>query len=144
MSGVKYIAATEKKSGGISPKRTVVALIITFITVALFMLIASLVLTYTPIPMSSVSVISRIILLCGAFVCGFWNGAGGRKSGWLLGLSGGTLYMVLITVIGMLVNNDFSFSGVTLVNILSGIILGALGGIFGINSTKSKKYKKKK
>ena len=144
MSGVKYIAATEKSSGGISPKRTAVALVITVITVALFMLIAALVLTYTPIPMSSVGTVSRVILLAGAFVCGFWNGAGGRKSGWLLGVIGGALYMVIVTVIGMFVRDEYLFSKVTAVNILSGIILGAVGGIFGINSTKSKKYKKKK
>ena len=144
MSGVKYIAATEKSSGGMSPKRTALALIITIITVALFLLIAALVLTYAPVPMSSVSVVSRIILLAGAFVCGFWNGAGGRKSGWLLGIVGGALYMLIITVIGMFVRDEYSFSAKTAINSLSGIVLGAGGGIFGINSTKSKKYKKKK
>ena len=76
-----------------------------------------------------VLIVSIISILCGATICT----KKAKSQGWLWGGSVGGIYALLLYIISSLTLTGFSFSFTTIYLILGYILIGAIGGIIGIN-----------
>lgn len=106
---------------------------ISFIATIIFLLIFSIILTYTNIPESTVNpviiVIAAISILIGSSIANLKIKKNGLVNG---GIVGG-LYMLIIYLISSILNWEFGLDLQSIIFILIGVIFGILGGIIGVN-----------
>ena len=106
---------------------------ISFIATIIFLLIFSIILTYTNIPESTINpviiVIVAISILIGSSIANFKIKKNGLVNG---GIVGG-LYMLIIYLISSILNWEFELDLQSIIFILIGVIFGILGGIIGVN-----------
>jgi putative membrane protein (TIGR04086 family) len=76
-----------------------------------------------------VLIVSIISILCGASICT----KDAKNQGWLWGGSIGGAYALLLYVISSFILTGFSLTATTIYLILGYILIGAIGGIIGIN-----------
>lgn len=137
MAGLKYFQVNDAaQSDRLSLKKTLKGILISFILVFILLAGFSLLITYSDISLGLIPVMAKILLYLGALAAGFFASFGKRSGGWLAGLVAGSVYMVLVFVIGLLLRDQYSFSPSVLLNLLIGAIVGAIGGIIGINLKK--------
>ena len=113
-----------------------ISYIITFILLAVF----AFIITYTDFPASAVSVTTIIIILASILTASIYNGKKAQEKGWLTGLISGSMYMIILYIIGSIVFRDFTINSNAILLIICGIFAGVLGGIIGINN--KKKYRR--
>jgi putative membrane protein (TIGR04086 family) len=106
-----------------------------FITMAISSLIYSFVLTFTNQSEDSLTFFAYLIHAFAIFIGSYACGKRINNKGWYHGGILGLVYAVIIILIGFLsMNNGISFQ--TLFAIAVAYLLGALGGILGVNHTK--------
>lgn len=106
---------------------------ISFISTILFLIIFSLILSYTDISESVINpviiVISGISILLGSSISIIKIKKNGLLNGGLIGFT----YMFIIYLISSILNREFGLTINSLIFILVGISCGILGGIIGVN-----------
>ncbi|MEX2461466.1 MAG: TIGR04086 family membrane protein [Paenibacillaceae bacterium] len=106
-----------------------------FITMAIFSLLYSFVLTFTNQNEDSLTffvyLIHAIAISIGSYVCGKRTNHRGWYHGGMLGL----IYAAIIILIGFL-SFDHGLTFHTLLAMIAAYLIGALGGILGVNHTK--------
>lgn len=106
---------------------------ISFIATIIFLLIFSIILTYTNIPESTINpviiVIVAISILIGSSIANLKI----KKNGLVNGGAVGGLYMLIIYLISSILNWEFGLDLQSIIFILIGVIFGILGGIIGVN-----------
>lgn len=106
---------------------------ISFIATIIFLLIFSIILTYTNIPESTINpviiVIVAISILIGSSIANLKI----KKNGLVNGAIVGGLYMLIIYLISSILNWEFGLDLQSIIFILIGVIFGILGGIIGVN-----------
>lgn len=110
-------------------KASLLAVIVTlagFLIFALVMKLANLQETVIPPVNQAIRIIS--IALGGAIAA-----RSSRTRGWLKGALTGILYIVWALVISAIFGGKYAFDTVLLSDVLLGIVVGAIGGIIGIN-----------
>lgn len=110
-------------------KASLLAVIVTlvgFLIFAVVMKLANLQETIIPPVNQAIRIIS--IALGGAVAA-----RSGRTKGWLKGALTGLLYIVWALVISAIFGGKYAFDTVLLSDALLGIVVGAIGGIIGIN-----------
>jgi len=106
-----------------------------FITMSISSLIYSFVLTLTNQSEDSLTFFAYLIHAFAIFIGSYTCGKRIQNKGWHHGGILGLVYAVIIIVIGFLsMNNGVSLH--TLVALVAAYLLGALGGILGVNNTK--------
>jgi putative membrane protein (TIGR04086 family) len=106
-----------------------------FITMAISSLIYSLVLTFTNQSEDSLSLFAYLIHALAIFIGSYACGKRINNKGWYHGGILGLVYALIIILIGFLsMDNGISFQ--TLLAVAVAYLLGAIGGILGVNNTK--------
>lgn len=107
--------------------------IISFISLLIFLLIFSILLTYTNLEESTIPIatiiINTISILIGSSIATIHI----KKNGIINGIVIGFIYMLLIYLISGILNSDFALPLQSILIILFGIIAGGIGGIIGVN-----------
>jgi putative membrane protein (TIGR04086 family) len=111
-------------------------MIYSFFSMGIAALILSLLLSFTKQNEDSLPFITYLVhaasVFIGSYVCGKRTGNKGWYHGGLLGL----LYGIIILTVGFLAWDHGFFAVHSLVWIVSAFLIGALGGIIGVNNTK--------
>jgi putative membrane protein (TIGR04086 family) len=110
-------------------------LVYAFLTMGITSLIFSFVLTFTTQNEDTLSYfvyfIHALSIINGAYACGKRT----PNKGWYHGGILGVIYGVIIIIVGFL-SFDYGFSLQSLMAMFGAFVLGALGGIFGVNHSK--------
>lgn len=96
--------------------------------------VSSLIITYTPVSESVIPVLSMLCAVVSVAIGGMVSAKTASSKGYLKGALCGITYILVLYIIASLVSEQVSFTSHTLVMFVIGIIVGALGGIMGINS----------
>lgn len=101
-----------------------------------FLIIFSLILTYTSVPESAINaviiVITAISILLGSSIVNIKI----RKNGLINGAIIGVIYIVIIYLVSSLLNCKFTLNLQSIIMIIMAISFGILGGIIGVNRKK--------
>lgn len=106
-----------------------------FITMAIFSLIYSFVLSLTNQSEDSLTFFAYLIHALAIFVGSYACGKRIQNRGWYHGGILGLVYAVIIIIIGFL-SFDNGLSLQTLFAVIAAYLIGAFGGILGVNQTK--------
>ena len=114
-------------------KYIVKGVFISIISTLTFLLIFSILLTYTDISEKLISpfiiVITGISILIGSSIANFKI----KKNGLINGSIIGGTYLILIYFSSSIINNNFILSTESIIMIIVGMIFGMIGGIIGVN-----------
>ncbi len=99
-------------------------------------LILALLITFTSLSENVVPLITQIIIITGLVITGATAAMKSRYRGWLYGIITGVLYMVVFLLISWIAVDGFTFDKYAAAKILLGIVVGAIGGMIGINLIK--------
>ena len=114
-------------------KRILKGVLISMLISVVLLLLGALLLTFTSMPESFIPAIVEAITLISIFAAGIKCAKGAQKAGWLFGMSAAVGYYIALVVISMLTLGGISFGASNLGSISAGLIVGAIGGIVGIN-----------
>lgn len=103
-----------------------------FVLAIVFSLFFSLLLRFTALTESSLSVFMLVLSFITIFIGGLISGGKGKKQGWLLGGGTGLLYTCILLSFQYL-GNDSLFSSREWIQSLCYIIVCMMGGVLGVN-----------
>ena len=107
----------------------------------IFLVIAFLVLaavyTYTPFPAGFIAPATKIITALSIIICAILTARNIQGFGWLHGAMAGVFYTLIRFVAISFSSGGFTFGKNIFAMLLIGFLLGALGGIIGINFKKA-------
>ena len=95
--------------------------------------ILAVIYTYTAFPAGMLSPFTQGITALSIILCGILSARNVHGFGWLHGMAAGLVYSVIRLAVGALAVNGFRFDKNVLSMLLLGLLLGAAGGIIGIN-----------
>lgn len=110
--------------------------IISFITTIIFLLIFSVILTYTNISENFITPTIIVITAISIFIGSTISNSKLQKNGLLNGAIVGGIYLISIYLLSSIINQKFSISMQSIIMIISGMICGMFGGILGVNKSK--------
>ena len=96
-------------------------------------LVYSILLAYTSVPESSISVCVFIFSLLSVFLASSTVSIKIKENGMKNGGIVGFLYIILVYLIGSLISGNFSLTSSVITTIIFNILLGMIGGIVGVN-----------
>ncbi len=108
------------------------------LTVAV-LLLASLLLTYTPVSESLIPAIAILTAVLSAVVAGLVASRSVKSRGWFTGMLAGILYSIILYLFSFLASDGFHFSAYIIVMSVISMFAGAIGGILGINLPNKRK-----
>ena len=95
-------------------------------------LLTSIILSFTSVKESALPAFIYVINVIGLFIGGFSSGKREGKKGWYYGgLVGLTYYIIILLLLFLGFNSDFSLKH--LYNLLGSFLIAAFGGIIGVN-----------
>lgn len=106
-----------------------------YIFMLLEIFIYSILLVYTAIPESSMSVCIFVFSLLSVFLASSMVSIKIKENGMKNGGIVGFLYIILVYIIGGLISGNFSLTSNVITTIIFNILLGMIGGIVGVNLT---------
>ncbi|MDD2503591.1 MAG: TIGR04086 family membrane protein [Clostridia bacterium] len=136
------VKSTEKESLKIS--LLLKGLLASVIITVLAFILLSLILANTNFPQRLITPSVVVTTIISVLTAGSVSTRGIRNKGWLNGSIVGLVYMILLYLISSLVYNNFSIDRYVITMAAIGIMAGAIGGILGINTTKTVKSSKYK
>lgn len=107
--------------------------IISIICTIIFLLILSILLTYTNISETIRTPVIIIITATSIFIGSSIGNIRMKKNGLINGSLIGGIYLLSIYLMSGIINQNFSLSVQSLIIIVSGMICGMFGGIIGVN-----------
>lgn len=107
--------------------------IISIICTIIFLLIFSILLTYTNISETVRTPVIIIITATSIFIGSSIGNIKMKKNGLINGALIGGIYLLSIYLMSGIINQNFSLSMQSLIIIVSGMICGMFGGIIGVN-----------
>ncbi|MGI6669409.1 MAG: TIGR04086 family membrane protein [Acetivibrionales bacterium] len=110
------------------------------ITIPSFMLFA-LILANVNFPQRLVNPSVVVITIASVLTAGIVSTRGIKDKGWLNGGIAGFVYMLILYIASSLVYKSFKVDKYVVTMTIIGILAGAIGGIAGINTKKTAKYK---
>ncbi|MBQ4526913.1 MAG: TIGR04086 family membrane protein [Clostridia bacterium] len=105
------------------------------ISVALVAVVSALI-VYTDIPEHISNPAVKIITFFGVVLSSYLTSRTAQNRGWLCGAWVGGLNIAMLILIGTAIFGNYPFTVSNVVSVLIGCVLGSIGGIIGINSTK--------
>ena len=106
-------------------------IIISFITTIIFLLIFSIILTYTNISENFITPTIIVITAISIFIGSTISNSKIQRNGLLNGAIVGGIYLL-----SSIINQKFALSMQSIVMIISGIVCGMFGGILGVNKSR--------
>jgi putative membrane protein (TIGR04086 family) len=124
---------TRNSSVKIEPLNIIKGVILAYIVSLLLFLITGGLIHFTEIPESVIPTAVTGISALSIILAGVYVAKRTDFRGWLNGGIVGFLYVLVISVLSMFLLPDFSFSLMSVGRLLIGFVVGALGGILGVN-----------
>ena len=134
MEKIKYFKPREmSESSKLNFKQILKGVVFATVIALICLLVAAFVFTYTNISMSLVKLISNVIFYAAAFSGGVIASYKQKSYGWLHGALAGVIYALMIFFISILSDASGVKMYLPFTKIFLGAILGAAGGIVGVN-----------
>jgi len=127
------------ESNSFAFKQTLKGAALAFVISVILLLICAVIMTYSPIPDGAIRGVTIAVSGISIFFASIIVARRSKRQGWLSGASCGLLYAVLLYLFGSMIMFDFSFTLSTVIVFGLGFLLGAFGGIIGINTKKKKR-----
>jgi len=125
--------------GAVEFKKILKGVALAFVISIVLLLICAVIMTYSPIPDGATRAVTLAVSGISILVAGFVVSRRTRRQGWLSGATCGLLYAAALYAFGSLIMLDFSITITTMIVTGMGFVLGALGGIIGINTKKRRR-----
>lgn len=109
------------------------SLAICFALSFILILIYALILSFTSMSDSSMSMFIQIIMIVSITVSSIYGGKKISRRGWLFGLVLGVVFTLLLVPLGIGFGQEFSFDKYFAARLLMGGLVGIIGGIIGVN-----------
>jgi putative membrane protein (TIGR04086 family) len=107
--------------------------IFSFICTILFLLIFSVILTYTNVSENTIEPVIMVLTAVSILIGSSIGNIKIKKNGIVNGALIGGIYLIIIYLISSIINSDFSFNLQSIIVVIAGIICGMIGGIIGVN-----------
>lgn len=120
-------------SNKLNPNHWLRGLALAFIITFILLLVVALVLRFTDIRESNITLFNNLVLTASIVFSSAILGRKVKERGWLNGAILGFLYYFIIIILNLLFNKPFNFSVFLLIRLLIATTLGAIGGMIGIN-----------
>lgn len=133
MSKFDFSGASDMKIRAFSPRAVLKSIIISYAFTFIVFAVFAAVITYTSFPETFTDTVVVITTVLAIIISGMAVSAGARSRGWLNGGIGGFVYMLLLLVLGVIFSDGAVFDMKDVFALLLGFVLGAVGGIIGIN-----------
>lgn len=108
-------------------------IIISFIISIICIIITSIILRFTNIQESKLTLINNITMTLSICLGSMYLAIKSKENGWLHGSILGGIYYIIILVLKVIFINENIFKSTYLLRLIVSVILGAIGGIIGIN-----------
>ena len=109
------------------------SLILCFIITLMFILIESLLLTYTPLRESAIPLINTIIMIISIAAGSIYISIKIGEKGWINGGITGVLYFLILVFLNYLFIKPFIFDIYSVGKFFISLLTGIIGGMIGIN-----------
>ena len=136
MSRFDFSIAPEVKTRAFSLRAILKSIIISYLFTFLVFAVMAAVITYTSFPERYIGAVVLVTTILSIVISGMLVSAGARANGWLNGGIGGIFYMLVLWVLGIVFSNGEPVSKSKILMLILGFVLGAVGGIIGINMNK--------
>ncbi|HHW56360.1 MAG TPA: TIGR04086 family membrane protein [Clostridia bacterium] len=124
---------TVEKKNGINITGILTGVLIAYIITLSFFIIYAILLTFTPLSELTLPTLTLLITIIGIVLSGALSARHTTSKGWLNGGIAGILYITIMLVLGAFFIKELGATSFWLVKYMWGAILGALGGMIGIN-----------
>ncbi len=133
MSKFDFSGASDVKIRAFSPRAVLKSIIISYAFTFIVFAVFAAVITYTGFSEAHIDKVVVITTALAIIISGMAVSAGARSRGWLNGGLGGVVYMLVLEVLGIVFNEGALYDIGDVLMIALGFVLGAVGGIIGIN-----------
>ena len=99
----------------------------------IFLFVYAIVLTYTTVPESTMPLVITVIIGVSILIGSSISSMKIKKNGFINGGVVGLIYMLFLCISSSMALSGFSINLNTLILIISGIVVGMIGGIIGVN-----------
>lgn len=106
---------------------------ISILITIVFLLVFSILLTYTNISENTIPAITIIITAISIFIGSTMATSNLKKNGIINGAMVGLIYILVIYLLSSIIEKDFSLNIHSIIMIISSVLAGGIGGIIGIN-----------
>ncbi|MFY9214938.1 MAG: TIGR04086 family membrane protein, partial [Tissierellaceae bacterium] len=110
-------------------------LILAFIITFTLLLILALVLRFTQVRESSIPFLNNLVFIISIVLTSALLGRMAKESGWLNGALLGFIYYLVILILNLIIHRSLDLGMLIVFRLLMATILGALGGMIGVNLT---------
>ncbi|MGE5631635.1 MAG: TIGR04086 family membrane protein [Caulobacteraceae bacterium] len=132
LKGYMKQAPTEEKSSNIY-KVFLKSLLICFAISFVLIIIYALILSFTSMSDSSMSLTIQIIMILGITSSSIYGGKRASRRGWMFGLILGLVFTILLVPLSIGFGQEFSLDKYFIARLLLGAVVGLIGGIIGVN-----------
>jgi len=127
------------ESGAVEFKQILKGVALAFVISLVLLIICAVIMTYSPIPDGATRAVTITVSGISILFAAIVTARKSKRQGWLSGATCGLMYALLLYIFGSLIMLDFSFTLSTLLVGVIGFVVGAFGGIVGINTKKKKR-----
>ena len=114
-------------------KNIIKGVIISIISTLIFLIVFSILLTYTNISEDFIAPVIIVITAISIFIGSSIGNIKIKKNGMLNGALVGGIYLLSIYLLSSIISQNFSLSLQSIIIIIGGMICGMFGGIIGVN-----------
>ncbi|SNX52655.1 TIGR04086 family membrane protein [Thermoanaerobacterium sp. RBIITD] len=111
----------------------ITGILIGYIITLAFFIMYAIALTFTSLSELTLPTLTMLITIIGIVVAGALSARNTKSKGWLNGGLAGLLYAIIMLLLGVFFVKDVGPTSAWALKLLWGVILGAIGGMIGIN-----------
>jgi len=113
----------------LAAKGALIAVIITMV----FIIVFAVIMQTAGLKETIIRPVMQVARILSIALGGIYAARTGSAKGWLKGAVTGFCYVILVSLIGVVSGGHFAFDGIFLSDLLTGLAVGAIGGVIGIN-----------
>lgn len=114
-------------------KNLIIGVLLGYAVTFIGFLVYAMILTYTDTSDEKMGLIITLITVLSVLISGFDTAKKSKNKGLLWGILAGLTYSIIMVTVGKFFVENFSFDFQTILLIILSILVGGVGGIFGIN-----------
>ncbi len=112
---------------------------LSYIVSLVLLFLAAILATFNSMSNTGISILANVVTALGTIFAGFSAGRHFSGKGLLFGAGCGVIYTVILCVVGNIVSGRLNFGISFLTALLIGVLCGAVGGIAGINTKRTRR-----
>lgn len=115
------------------------AVSISYIISLVLLFASALIATYQAMSDTGICILANVVTALGTAFSGFMAGRHFSGKGLLFGAGCGAIYTVILCIVGNIISASLNFGISFLTALLIGVLCGAVGGIAGINTKRTRR-----